>query len=210
MMIRFSKIRPGLPVCSGRTFGDVPLQADPDVHLAVVAERRDRVPGPGVDRRQESAVHVEQPAIRPIRALPVVHAAVADRALVAVRPDLLAARGVERDDRSVRAEHVHHAVDDDRIEPHRAGAGGKRPGDLELLDVGLVDLLQRRVLVGIRRPEIAAPGRMRLVVGGGHGAEREGDGHDADDATYGSGRLQAGRVTRCAHVHVLQGFVARI
>ena len=71
--------------------GDVAMEADPDVHLAVVAEPGERIARPGVDGRQESAVHVQQPAFRAILALPVVHAAVADGAFIAVRPDFLAA-----------------------------------------------------------------------------------------------------------------------
>ena len=74
-------MRPGLPVCSGRTFvmsrsrprrtSTLPLSPNDSIVLPV---RR-------VDGREVSGVDVEQPAILAIRALPVVDAAVADRAL---------------------------------------------------------------------------------------------------------------------------------
>ena len=68
MMIRFSKMRPGLLVCSG--LRAVAPQRHAQVDPAVVAERRDRLAGLRVDRGQEAGVEIEQPAIRAVRRSP--------------------------------------------------------------------------------------------------------------------------------------------
>ena len=62
-------------------------------------------------------------------------------------------------------EDVHHFVDDERIEAEIALAIGNRmePGELELRDVGLVDLLERRVLHRVGRAAIVAPGGVRRL-----------------------------------------------
>ncbi len=104
---------------------DVPVETEPHVHLALVAERFDRLAGGGIDGGQEPGVDEEQPAIRPVGALPVIDPTVADGALVLVRPDFLARRRVERDERHVLREDVHHAVDDDRVETVRPGVAGR-------------------------------------------------------------------------------------
>src|SRR5262249_47801111 len=113
-----------------------------------------------------SAVHVEEPTILAIRALPVVHAAIADGALTFVNPDFLAGRRVERDDREALAERVHHAVDDDRVEPERPLIAGRvGPRDLELGDVLLADLIERRVLRRIGAAQVFTPGvELRLAL----------------------------------------------
>src|SRR5690606_3645142 len=131
------------------------------VDAAVVAERRDRLARARVDRGQMALVDIEEPPVRAILALPVADAACADLAFVGVHPDLLARRRVERDDRAALREHVHHAVDDDRIE-EVVLAGLVGPSDLQLRDVALVDLSERRVLRRIDTAEILIP---RAIVG---------------------------------------------
>ena len=71
-----------------------------------------------------------------------------------VDPDLLAGRGVERDQRVVPSQHVHHVVDDDGIE---AGLRVRiEPRDLELADVGLLDLIEIDE-IGSARPAAEVP-----------------------------------------------------
>ena len=55
-------------------------------------------------------------------------------------PDFLAGGGVERDQRVVPAGHVDHIVDDDGIEAGQRV--GIEPGDLELTDIGFLDLIE--------------------------------------------------------------------
>ena len=130
----------------------------------------DRRAGARVDRGQEARALIEEPAVGAVRALPVVHPARADRALVRMGPQLLTGRGVERDDLVVAREHVHHAVHDDRVEHEAALAGREGPRHLELRDVRLVDLLQRGVLRRVRAAAVGSPGVVRLRV---RGADRE-------------------------------------
>ena len=121
---------------------DVAVQADAQIHAAVVAERRDRLTRACIDRREVSRIDVEKPPIRAVLARPVVHAARADEALVLMHPDLASRRRVERDDRSVFREHVHDALDDDRVE-QVALAGRIGPRHLQTGHVALVDLSER-------------------------------------------------------------------
>ena len=57
-----------------------------------------------------------------------------------MNPELLPGRGVERDQRVVAADEVHHLVHDNRVESGRRIRVG--PRDLELIDVRLVDLIE--------------------------------------------------------------------
>ena len=136
-------------------------QRDAQIHAAVLAERGDRVASLGVDRGQVPGIQIHQPAILAVLALPVVEAARANRALIRVAPQLLARRRIEGDDGVAGALHVHHVVHDDGIERdipgHRIG-----PGDLQLRDIGLVDLVERGVLRRVRAALIGRPGGVRL------------------------------------------------
>ena len=131
-----------------------------------LAERRDQRAGPRVDRVDAIAHEVEDAlALGP---LPVHHAAVAQPDDVAVvvlgrieGPDLAAGRRVQRHRLQARRRHVHHAVHHDRIHVHRRSlvrvAGLVLPGALEPVDVGGVDLRQRRVLVALRIAAVDGP-----------------------------------------------------
>src|SRR5689334_23806493 len=70
--------------------------------------------------RDGTVTGVQTCALPIFRALPVVQPARADRALVRMRPHLLAGRGIEGDDAVAGALHVHRAVDHDRVERDRA------------------------------------------------------------------------------------------
>ena len=88
---------------------------------------------------------------------------------------------VERDDRITLRQYEHDAVVDDRIEGEGSHSGGIGPGHFKLLDVRLVDLLERGVLRRIAAAQILVPGseivgdqRMRVdqidevIAGGKH------------------------------------------
>ena len=156
-MKRFSKIRPGLLVCSGLR---ACAQRHAQIHSAVLAERRNRFASLGVDGRQVSGVQIQQPAILAVPALPVVEPPRADRALVRMAPQLLSRRRIERDDRVAGALY-HHVVDDDRVERDIPGHR-MRPGDLELRNVGFIDLVERRILRRVGASLIGGPGRVGL------------------------------------------------
>ena len=83
---------------------------------AVLAEGQDGLAGLRVDLLQEAVDRKQQPAILAVLALPVVDAAAGDAGEPFVNPEFLAGRRVERDQRAAAPEHVHHVVDDDRIE----------------------------------------------------------------------------------------------
>ena len=126
-------------------FADVDVEPDTDIDFAVVAERRDRIARARVDRRQHALIEVEQSPVGAVLALPVIHPARADLALVLVPPELLARLGIESDDRTLLREHVHDVADDQRIELIGL-AGLVGPCNPELRDVALVDLVERGVL----------------------------------------------------------------
>ena len=71
--------------------------------MPFVAERQDRLAGARVDRLQEAVDREEQPLVFAVLALPVVDAAARHAVQPFVDPDLLARRGVERDQRSIPA-----------------------------------------------------------------------------------------------------------
>ena len=219
MMIRFSKIRPGLPVCSGRRLRDVAMQADPDVHLAVVAERRrsccrsSRRSRSGI-RRSCTAGGAPSDPCSP-------SSSCRDRRrrlrCDASRLSLPVAASIATIDRLAPSTYItlSTTIGLNRTVPSPAG---KRPRDLELLHVGLVDLLQRRILRGIGSAEILGPRRVRFVVRGRHRPRAEaGDGRgDADrDGQRSPARYVAPGSSRTvkesAHGHgPFQGFEARI
>src|SRR5207247_2357900 len=70
------------------------VEGDPQIHAAVVAEASNRIAGLRVDGREVAACNEQQPAIRAIGTLPIVHPAPAHRSLRLPAPDLLAGRGV--------------------------------------------------------------------------------------------------------------------
>ena len=138
---------PGVARDERAHFRDVPAvgrERAAQVDAAVVAEARDGGARARVDFREEARVEIEEPAVGSVHALPIVHAARTDGALVRMRPELFARRGIERDDLVLAREHVHHTVHDDRVEDEASLAGREGPCHLELGDVRLVDLLQRR------------------------------------------------------------------
>ena len=74
-------------------------QRHAQIHSAVLAERRNRFAGLGVDGRQVSGIQIQQPLDPCGPCLPVVEPPRADRALVRMAPQLLSRRRIERDDR---------------------------------------------------------------------------------------------------------------
>jgi hypothetical protein len=87
-----------------------------------------------------------------------------------VNPDLAPGGGVERHQRVVAGEHVDDVVDDDRVEDVGNGvAGGIGPGDAQLVEVRLVDLIEREVSRVIGTATEVGPGRasrLRVAVFG--------------------------------------------
>src|SRR5262249_2666086 len=107
---------------------------------AVGAEGADGLARGGVDLLEVVADAENDAAILAVLALPVVRAAPRHAEQPLVNPDLLARRRVERDERAVARLSVDHAARDDRVEERLAVRIS--PGDFELRDVALVDLLQ--------------------------------------------------------------------
>ena len=165
MMLR--QMRPGL---AGIARALVPSARSRPTRMsddAVVAERHDRLAGARVDLLEEAVDGEDQAAILAVGALPVVDALAGDAVQPLVHPELLAGRGVERDERRrVAAEAVEHAVGEHRAEGRR----GVRiePGHLELGDVGLVDLIER--------VEVGAVGSGQRLDGALRGRHAEPDG----------------------------------
>lgn len=97
-----------------------------------------------------------------------------------VAPELLAGCGVERLHLVVRGRVIEHAVDDDRrgLQPAGDFAGLMDPGDLELLDVRLVDAVERAVAARLPVAVINRPVR-RVLVGCECGADRRCEGDKA-------------------------------
>ncbi len=116
----------------------IAIEASPQIDAAVDAKRKNRFARARVDLLQIVGDAEDEPAILAVLALPVVQAA-RRRALEALfPPELLAGRCVERHERVVEGAGVDDAIDDERV---RAGLAVRvGPGDLELADVGLVDL----------------------------------------------------------------------
>jgi hypothetical protein len=82
----------------------------------------------------------DYPPVRAIPALPVGDTTLG--CLLGRRPELPASRRVKRHHRVLRSGHIHHLVDDERIERQAHGVAWHRikPRGLELLDVAAVDL----------------------------------------------------------------------
>ena len=93
-------------------------QRHAQIHAPVRSERRNRLAGLRVDGGEVAGVEVQQPAIRPIGALPVIDPSGPDRPLVGMPPDLFSGGRIERDDGVSGSLHVHDAVDDDWVERH--------------------------------------------------------------------------------------------
>ena len=190
--MRLPITRPGLLVCSGRTFGDVPAvraRGRRAGRRVLPCRSLDRLAGARVQRRQHAGVQVEQPAVVAVVALPVVDAARRDGAFVRTRPQLAARRRVERDDLVVACEHVHDVVDDDGIEDEAALADGEAPRDLELRDVRLVDLVERRVLRRVAAAAVGAPGGVRPLFLPAALRLRAGGGQSCDETENGGSTL---------------------
>ena len=82
------------------------------------------------------------------------------RHVVIVNPDLGACSSIERDNGVVLADDVHQVVDDDGIGAVAEAviAGGIEPHLFQLCGVAPIDLLEGRVLRGIRSSEVTLPG----------------------------------------------------
>ena len=162
--------------------GELVLPAEVDPPLVREAERRDPPAGRRVERVQVAAPDQQQPprrAVRPVGRAPCAAArhlrlGGGERRLA---PDGLAGGRVERLEQPERVGCVEHAVDEDRRRPEvrvhgevgerrlelRVG-GRPAPDDLELADVGVIDLLERRVARERRVGSEVAPfgcGRLR-------------------------------------------------
>ena len=109
------------------------------IDVAIRPEGHDRLAGPGIDGLEVRSGGEEQPLFLTVLALPVVDAP-RRQLQVLVNPDFLARRRIERDERIAATRHEHHVVDDDGVEPEVAVR--IEPGDLQLLHVGFVDLIE--------------------------------------------------------------------
>src|SRR5262249_33698746 len=117
-----------------------PRQSLPQVDDTAVAERANRLAALRVDRLHVAVDGEDQPPVLAVGARPIVDAAARDAVQSLVDPDLFARRRIERDERVVPAEHVHHAVDDDRVEARLAV--WIEPRNLEPADVRFIDLIE--------------------------------------------------------------------
>ena len=133
------------------------------VHEAVGAEARDRLPRSRIELLKVAARREDEAAIGAVVVFPVVEAAVGRRAFGIEPPDFLPRHGIEREHRAVLADDVHHVVDDERAEgePADRARRGKEPLQLELMNVALVDLLECRVLRAFDAAAGLAPGRVQ-------------------------------------------------
>ena len=148
------------PGIASRT-ADRAVRARRRVDEAVLAEGRDGLAGDRVDRGQIAARHIHEALVAAVLALPVVHA-LRRRALV--RPALLPGGGVERHHGS-RLHDEHRPPHHERAERERAATNRIAPRHLQLLDVRLVDLFQRRILRRIRSAAIRLPCVERALAG---------------------------------------------
>ena len=148
--------------CTSRIVFGIAVQPFFQIDAPVLAERRDRLPRARIDGAQEMIAREQQPPVGAVLALPIIDPAVGDHFGVRVRrkrPDLFARRRVQRDDRVVLGQNVHHAVHHERIEGVLVVVAGRiRPGDLQLAYVGSIDLGQRGVLRGVGCAPVVAPG----------------------------------------------------
>ena len=130
-------------------------ETDAQIDRAVFAERQDRLAGRGVNRLQEAVDREQQTLVLAVGALPVVDAARHDAAEPLVDPQLLAGRGIQRDQRVVPPEQVHDVVDDDRVEARcRIGIV---PCDLELPDIRFLDLVEVHEIGAVGSGEVVPP-----------------------------------------------------
>jgi hypothetical protein len=94
------------------------------VDAAVLTESRNRLTRAGVDRAKRPPRAEDDAAIRAVTALPVGDAAHGAAggvdAVNRMRPDPFAACGIDSQKRGVGSHHIHHVVDDGRIEAERA------------------------------------------------------------------------------------------
>ena len=131
--------------------------ADAHVDEAFGAERQDLLAVARIHFADAVVRREDEAPVRAILALPVREPALgrAQRR----HPQLLAGRRVERDEDAADARHVHHVVDDERVEDEPVGFAGHRikPRAFELFDVALVDLRERGVLHRVRRPAVLIP-----------------------------------------------------
>ena len=147
-MIRFSKISPGQAalLLDRRRIAIEPFT---QIDHAVLAEGRNRLAGLRVEGAQHVQRAEQQPAIRAVGALPVVHAADREGLDLGRRPQLLAGRRVERDERVAAGPRVDDVADDERVEV--GVAVGIRPGDLQLPTLPLV------ICVAATKRELSGP-----------------------------------------------------
>ena len=156
-------MRPGLLVCSG-LLSRAP-ERHPQIDAAVLAERRDRLARPRVDGGEVAGVEVEEPPVRAVRALPVVHArgrrsrpgsgCVQISFPVAASSATMALPVPWTYITPSTTSGLNVMVPVDRI----------GPGHLELRHVRLVDFLERAELRGVRATAVGFPGRVGLVAG---------------------------------------------
>ena len=119
-MMRFSKTLPGVPLCTFPARGSPGPQIDPPVR----SEGSDELARPRVDLLEEAVDREDQPPVGSIGALPVVEAPVGRCIRQGPRPARLPRGRVERHDRVVLADDVHHVVHHQR--PEREPAAGAR------------------------------------------------------------------------------------
>ena len=117
-MIRFSKMRPGLLLGPPRRRGAASRMSTVPLLPNVVISR----PVRASICAQAVVGGEDQAPVGAIGALPVGEAALGR--LLGGRPELFAGRGVERDHDILRAGHVHHVVDDERVEREPDGVAG--------------------------------------------------------------------------------------
>ena len=147
-------------------------QPFPEIDGPLLAETRNRLSGPGV-QRDETRVDGGDEDAALAAALPRGHAAAREIAVARVarhlrieRPSLLPGHRVQRDDAPDRRAQVQRAVDVERrrLERRRPAvlrlirvAGAKRPGDLERRDVLAADGVEGREALAARVAPVGGP-----------------------------------------------------
>ena len=86
-MTRLSKMRPG--IAGLQSARSIAIEANAEIRPPVIAEAVDGLAGARVDRREISRVDIEQPPIRAILALPIIHTASSHSARVRMDPQFL-------------------------------------------------------------------------------------------------------------------------
>ena len=145
----------------------VAIQALFEIDTPILPKRVDRLARARIDRAEKVIAGEKEPSVVSVLALPIIDAAVRDYLgirLRSMRPDFFARRRVERHNGVVFGKNIDRSTGHKRIEEVLVVIPGRVfPRDFQLMDIRLVDLLQRGVLRSIRGSAVIGPCRMVLA-----------------------------------------------